>query len=87
MGTKKISSFGIASSIVSVILFAFMFSAVCLALQEGFGFENLVFMMVEHVCLQCFQKFRVHTAYAQILIYLFFREMGRAFPDLTSYSL
>lgn len=61
MGTKKISSFGIASSIVSVILFAFMFSAVRLALEEGFGFKSFVFMMVEHVCLQCFQKFRVHT--------------------------
>ena len=49
----------------SIVLFAFLLDAIRLPLEEGFGFESFVFMMVEHVRLQCFQKFGVHAAYAQ----------------------
>ena len=71
--TEIIRPFGITSGTFGVILFAFLpcaffyatGEAIRLALEEGFGFESFVFMMVEHIRLQCFQKFRVHAAYAQ----------------------
>ena len=45
--------------------FAFLFSTICFTLKEGFGFKSFVFMMIKHVCLQRFQKFRVYAADAQ----------------------